>query len=115
MFKRIFGAEDRKHLLSGLLNALLALDEMHRIVEIEHLPATRRVKLSELRLSILDVKCTDAAGTSYVVKMQILLVEAFERHLVYGVAEKYTMQLRGGGDDPALNDVVGVTLCDFVL
>jgi predicted transposase/invertase (TIGR01784 family) len=115
VFKRIFGAEDRKHLLIGLLNALLELDEAHRIVEVQHLPADQRIAISELKLSILDVKCTDAAGTRYVVEMQLLHVEGFEKRVVYNVAKAYAMQHRGGDDYPTLNDVVGVTICDFVL
>lgn len=115
VFKRIFGAEDRKHLLIGLLNALLELDEAHRIVEVQHLPVEQRIAISELKLSILDVKCTDATGTRYVVEMQLLHVEGFEKRVVYNVAKAYAMQLRGGDDYPTLNDVVGVTICDFAL
>jgi predicted transposase/invertase (TIGR01784 family) len=85
VFKRIFGAEDRKHLLIGLLNALLELDEAHRIVELHHLPVEQRIAISELKLSILDVKCTDATGTRYVVEMQLLHVEGFEKRVVYNV------------------------------
>jgi predicted transposase/invertase (TIGR01784 family) len=67
------------------------------------------------KLSILDVKCTDAAGTRYVVEMQLLHTEGFEKRIVYNVAKAYAMQLGAGDDYPTLNDVVGVTLCDFML
>jgi len=115
VFKRIFGAEDRKHLLIGLLNALLELEGAHRIVEVQFLPVDQRIAVSELKLSILDVKCTDALGTRYVVEMQLLHVEGFEKRVVYNVAKAYALQLRGGDDYPTLNDVVGVTICDFAL
>src|SRR5262245_54893905 len=97
VFKRIFGTEDNKHVLVGLLNALLELDEAHRIVSVELLEAEQRPSVSELKYSIVDVKCTDARGTKYVVEMQVLNVEGFEKRVVYNVAKAYTNQL-GVGD-----------------
>ncbi len=47
--------------------------------------------------------------------MQLLHVEGFEKRVVYNVAKAYAMQLRAGDDYPTLNDVVGVTICDFTL
>ena len=115
VFKRIFGNEAHKHLLIALLNDLLELDPAHRIVDLDYLPADQRVPVAELKLSILDVKCTDARGTRYVVEMQILNVEGFEKRVVYNVCKAFVTQLRKGDEYPRLHDVVGVTLCDFHL
>lgn len=60
------------------------------------LPPEQRPKVSELKHSIVDVKCVDAAGTTYVVEMQVLNVEAFEKRVVYNVAKAYTNQLAKG-------------------
>jgi PD-(D/E)XK nuclease family transposase len=38
VFQRIFGSEEHKPLLIALLNALLGLDEAHRIVHVDLLP-----------------------------------------------------------------------------
>jgi len=115
VFKRIFGQEAHKHLLIELLNALLELDVSHRIVDITYLTPEQRVPVEELKLSILDVKCTDASGVQYVVEMQVLNVEGFEKRVVYNVSKAYVMQLRRGNDYPTLRHVVGVTICDFEL
>jgi hypothetical protein len=40
--------------------------------------------------SIVDVKCVDLRGTTYVVEMQVLNVEAFEKRVVYNAAKAYT-------------------------
>ena len=69
----------------------------------------------ELKLSIVDVKCTDAHGVTYVVEMQVLQVEGFEKRVVYNVAKAYVNQIARGEGYPNLNDVVGITICDFVL
>lgn len=114
-FKRIFGSEEHKDVLIGFLNDILALDGVHRIVAVELLPAEQRPAVAELKLSIVDVKCIDARGIHYVVEMQVLQVEGFEKRVVYNVAKAYVNQIAQGELYPALNDVVGITICDFML
>jgi len=115
VFKRIFGAEARRPLLAALLNHLLELEGDRRIVDLVHLSGEQHVGIPELKLSIVDVKCTDAAGRRFVVEMQVLKVEGFEKRVVYNASKAYVMQLRNADDYPALCDVVGVTICNFNL
>jgi predicted transposase/invertase (TIGR01784 family) len=115
VFKRIFGSEARKGLLIALLNHLLELDGERRILEVQHLTGEQHVDVAELKLSIVDVKCTDASGRRFVVEMQVLKVEGFEKRVVYNASKAYVMQLRAAEEYPALCDVVGVTICNFNL
>jgi predicted transposase/invertase (TIGR01784 family) len=115
VFQRIFGSDDHKTALLGFLNDILQLDDAHRITSVVLLPPEQRPKVSELKNSIVDVKCVDARGTTYVVEMQVFNVEAFEKRVVYNVAKAYTNQLGAGFPYPELDDVVGITLCDFEL
>lgn len=115
VFKRIFGAESRKPLLIALLNHLLEFDGDRSIVDLQHLTAEQHVDVAELKLSIVDVKCTDASGRRFVVEMQVLKVEGFEKRVVYNASKAYVMQLRNAEEYPALCDVFGVTLCNFNL
>jgi predicted transposase/invertase (TIGR01784 family) len=114
-FKRIFGSEEHKDVLVAFLNDMLDLDAPRRIVEVELIPPEQRPLVAELKLSIVDVKCTDAHGVTYVVEMQVLQVEGFEKRVVYNVAKAYVNQISRGEGYPKLNDVVGITICDFVL
>jgi predicted transposase/invertase (TIGR01784 family) len=115
VFKRIFGSEVHKPLLIELLNALLELEGDHRIADLEYLSPEQHVPVEELKLSLVDVKCLDQRGRRYVVEMQVLNVEGFEKRVVYNTSKAYVTQLRTGEDYPRLNDVVGVTICDFLL
>jgi predicted transposase/invertase (TIGR01784 family) len=115
VFQRIFGSDDHKTALIGFLDDILQLDEAHRITSVTVLPPEQRPKVSELKNSIVDVKCVDAQGTTYVVEMQVFNVEAFEKRVVYNVAKAYTNQLGVGFTYPELDDVVGITICDFEL
>lgn len=115
IFKKIFGQKEHKDLLIDLLNALLELDEAHKIADIEYLSPEQLPPRKDLKLSILDVKCTDVRGTRYVVEMQVIEVEGFQKRVVYNACKAYTTQLGVGDAYPALNDVIAVTICDFVL
>ncbi len=115
VFKRIFGAEAHKDVLIALLNHLLELSFDHRILEVQHLSLEQHVAVPELKLSIVDVKCKDASGRRFVVEMQVLKVEGFEKRVVYNASKAYVMQLRNADEYPALCDVVGVTICNFKL
>ena len=113
VFQRIFGSEDHKTALVGFLNDVLELDDAHRVVSVLLLPPEQRPKISELKYSIVDVKCVDARGTTYVVEMQVFNVEAFDKRVVYNVAKAYTNRLGAGVGYPELDDVIGISICDF--
>ncbi|MBI5512783.1 MAG: Rpn family recombination-promoting nuclease/putative transposase [Deltaproteobacteria bacterium] len=115
VFKRIFGAETRKSLLIALLNHLLEFEGDQRILDVQHLTGEQHVDVAELKLSIVDVKCTDATGRRFVVEMQVLKVEGFEKRVVYNASKAYVMQLRNAEEYPTLCDVFGVTICNFNL
>jgi predicted transposase/invertase (TIGR01784 family) len=115
VFQRVFGSEDHKTALLGFLNDILQLDEAHRVTSVTLLPPEQRPKVSELKHSIVDVKCVDARGTTYVVEMQVFNVEAFEKRVVYNVAKAYTNQLGVGVGFPELDEVIGISICDFDL
>jgi predicted transposase/invertase (TIGR01784 family) len=115
IFKKIFGQPAHKDLLIQLLDSLLELDAAHRIVDLEYLSLEQLPPRKDLKLSMLDVKCFDAKGTWYVVEMQVIEVEGFQKRIVYNACKAYTTQLGVGDDYPQLNDVVAVTICDFVL
>ncbi len=115
VFKRIFGDEARKSLLIALLNDLLELKGTRRIREVEHLSLEQHITLPKSKLSIVDVKCTTASGRRFVVEMQVLPVEGFEKRVVYNASKAYVLQLRDADDYPRLCDVVSVTLCNFKL
>jgi predicted transposase/invertase (TIGR01784 family) len=115
VFKRIFGAEDHKPLLIALLNDLLALSGTQRIRSVEHLSLEQRVTAPKSKLSLVDVKCTTRSGRRFVVEMQVLPVEGFEKRVVYNASKAYVIQAGEGDLYHKLCDVVGVTICNFKL
>lgn len=98
VFKRLFGTEEHKDLTIALLNALLGLEGERRIVDLTFLREEERPRVAEMKLSIVDVKCCDAGGTRYVVEMQVLNVEGFEKRVVYNASKAYVNQLGAGSE-----------------
>src|SRR5262249_42098900 len=108
VFHRIFGSEQRTDVLISFLNDMLGLDDAHGSVRVELLPPEQRPAIAELELSVVNVRCTDAGGVSYVAEMQLLQVEGFDRRIVDNVDKAYVRQTVQGDGHPNADDVVGI-------
>ncbi len=113
VFRRIFA----KHpdILRSLLNDLLDRQGDRFIEGIEYLPSEQLPLVIGAKLSILDVRCRDRSGTTFVVEMQLLHVAGFENRTVYNACKAYADQLKAGESYTLLNDVIAISICDFVL
>ncbi|MEO5363893.1 MAG: Rpn family recombination-promoting nuclease/putative transposase [Magnetococcus sp. DMHC-8] len=114
-FKKIFGSERAKDVLVSFLESLLGLEGDRRIAEVTILDPFLAPKIRELKYSILDVKCRDHRGVSYIVEMQVQKVAAFLKRIQYNAAKAYAHQIERGEDYPRLNQVIAITITDFVL
>jgi len=112
IFKRIFGREAHKPLLIELLNTLLDLSGDRRIVDVRYFSPEQHVPVEELKLSLVDVDCFDERGRHYVVGMQVLNCEGFEKRVVCNTSKPYVRVAEDSLSRPA---VVVVTICDFLL
>jgi hypothetical protein len=113
VFRRIFA----KHpdILCSLLNDLLDRRGDQTIEAIEYLPSEQLPLAAGAKLSILDVRCRDRSGTTFVVEMQLLHVAGFINRVVYNACKAYADQLKAGDPYTKLTDVVAISICDFVL
>ncbi|MBF0311427.1 MAG: Rpn family recombination-promoting nuclease/putative transposase, partial [Magnetococcales bacterium] len=76
-FKKIFGSEDAKDILISFLESLLRLEDDRRIAELTILDPFLAPRIREMKYSILDVRCRDHRGITYIVEMQVQKVAAF--------------------------------------
>jgi hypothetical protein len=67
------------------------------------------------KLSILDVRCKDRSGTTFVVEMQLIHVPGFINRVVYNACKAYVNQLQAAERYTKLTDVVAISICDFEL
>jgi predicted transposase/invertase (TIGR01784 family) len=113
VFRRIFATHP--DILRGLLNDLLDRRDKEAIVSIEYLPSEQLPLVVGAKLSILDVRCKDLAGTTFVVEMQLIHVPGFINRVVYNACKAYVSQLKVREKYTKLADVVAISICDFGL
>jgi predicted transposase/invertase (TIGR01784 family) len=113
VFRRIFATHP--DILCGLLNDLLERRGAQAIASIEYLPSEQLPLVVGAKLSILDVRCKDATGATFVVEMQIIHVPGFVNRVVYNACKAYVGQLKAGERYATLSDVVAISICDFEL
>ena len=89
IFKRVFG--EHKHLCISLLNSMLPLEKS--IIDIEYQSGALLPEIEVLRLSIVDVRCTDTDGRQFIVEMQMYWTESFKSRVLLNASKAYVMQL----------------------
>ena len=114
-FKKIFGSEASQDILISFLNAILDLTGNDAIVEVAILDPRLAPKIEGMKDSYLDVRVKDQRGRSYIVEMQVLNVEGFEKRVLYNACKAYVNQLSKGDPYSLLSDVVAVTITDFTM
>ena len=113
VFRRIFAAHPE--ILRGLLNDLLERTGDQTIVSLEYLPSEQFPILEGAKLSIVDVRCKDKTGTTFVVEMQLIHHPGFINRVVYNACKSYVGQLKANDRYTKLTDVVAISICDFDL
>lgn len=113
VFRRIFATHPE--ILRSLLNDLLERSGDDTIEFIEYLPSEMLPLVVGAKLSILDVRCKDRRGTTFVVEMQLIHVSGFINRVVYNACKAYVNPLQIGDSYSQLMDVVAISICDFEL
>ena len=114
-FKKIFGSEDAKDISISFLESLMGLVGDRRIQEVTILDPFLAPRIKGMKESVLDVRCVDHRGISYIVEMQVRKTRAFLKRIQYNAAKAYVNQIASAEEYPKLNQVIAVTITDFTL
>ena len=114
-FKKIFGSAKSKDILLSFLNAILGLSPEYRLTALTILDPYLAPKIAGMKDSYLDVRAEDQSGKSYIIEMQVLNVESFEKRILYNACKTYANQLSSAEGYHLLTDVIAVTITNFVL
>jgi len=112
-FKKIFGSDASRDILISFLNAILALTGEGAICDVTIVDPYLVPKIEGMKDTFLDVRVRDQRGRSYIVEMQVLNVEGFEKRVLYNACKAYVNQLSKGEPYHILTEVVAVTITDF--
>jgi len=96
VFKKIFGTHPE--LLMSFLNGILPLEDDHLIKTINYLPSEQVPRIETLKNTIVDVKCTDQLGRSFIVEMQLNWTASFAKRILFGASKAYVQQMAKGED-----------------
>lgn len=108
VFKRIFGEHPK--LLISFLNAVLPLPEQQQIKSLSYLSPEQVPTLPIFKSTIVDVKCTDQEGRTFIVEMQIQWLSDFMKRMLYNTTSAYARQLHKGEKFNELSPVYGLAL-----
>ena len=112
-FAKTFAQSENKVSLISLLNAILTLNEPIEDVTIRN-PFNYQ-SFADDKMTILDIKATDAQGRIFNVEMQLAVHPGLVKRMVYYGCEVYTDQLRKGDDFSELNPVFAICILRGVL
>ncbi len=108
VFKKIFG--EHPHLLKSFLNAVLPLPEDCLIVSLEYLPSEQVPVIPAFKYTVVDVRCTDHQGRTFIVEMQIQWTTGFMQRMLFNASKAYVRQLQKGEQFHLLKPVYGLGL-----
>ncbi len=114
-FKKIFGSEHSHDIVLSLLNALLDLKGDREILKVQILDPYVAPKIKGMKDSFLDVKVKDGTGRQYIIEMQVLNVAGIEKRVLYNACKTYSTQIKSGEAYDHLNDVIALTITDFIM
>lgn len=92
-FKKVFGDKAR---MIKLLNALMRLPEELMIEDLEEVSTEQIPDLGQLKRSIIDIKCKDRQGNTYIVEMQNGYAESFLKRTQFYASKALTNQVQRG-------------------
>jgi len=94
-FKLVFGRH--KHLCISLINSVLQLEVP--IVSLEYQTGEMLPDIPDvLKLSVVDVRCTDMQGRQFIVEMQFAWKTNFQKRVLLNASKAYSAQLDVGNE-----------------
>jgi predicted transposase/invertase (TIGR01784 family) len=112
-FKKIFGSDQSKDILLSFLNAVLTLSSP--IADVTIVDPYQAPKVVGMKESAVDVRAVDENGRQFIIEMQVLNVNGFEKRVLYNACKAYAGQISKGEDYPKLSDVIALTITDFTM
>ncbi len=113
-FKKIFGSNRSKQILISFLNAIV-YDNHNTIQSLEIINPYNPGITQTLKDTYLDVRAVLDNGSTVIIEMQVLNVEAFEKRVIYNLSKAYGNQLDTGEGYRTLKPFIALTITDFVL
>lgn len=110
VFKALLGSLENRNLLTHFLNAILASDLRAPISSVDILNPYNDKEFIDDKLSIVDVKASDANGQVFQIEIQLLSYFHLPARILYTWADIYSQQLQNGNDYHLLRPTYAIWL-----
>jgi predicted transposase/invertase (TIGR01784 family) len=114
-FKRVFGVEKNRPILTHMLHAVLRPPPQQQLAELEIINPFNDKETLDDKLSILDIKARDRSGRQFNIEMQMLADLYFPKRVLYYWAKFHQQQLHEGEDYAALRPTVSICFVNSIL
>ena len=112
-FRKIFGNGKKTNILISFLNAILKLEGDQKIREATIINPYLLPRVAGEKASIIDVRAKDEKGRQFVVEMQVVDVDGFDKRVQYYTCRDYSMQIERGEQYPLLKPTYFIGILDF--
>ncbi|MGB3510061.1 MAG: Rpn family recombination-promoting nuclease/putative transposase [Microcoleaceae cyanobacterium] len=113
-FKKIFGSNRSQRILISFLNAIV-YEGKKTIQSLEIIDPYNPGTTRSIKDTYLDVRAFLDNGSTVIIEMQVLNVEAVEKPVIYNLAKAYGNQLSIGQKYMFLQPFIALTITDFLL
>lgn len=114
-FKKIFGDKTKKDILIAFLNDVIDRKKGERIRDIIMVDPNNHPEAPSAKYSIVDIKCVDERGITYIVEMQVINQVEFLDRAQYYASVEVARQLGKSDRYTKLTPVIFVGVANFVL
>lgn len=115
VFKKLFGTPANKDLLISFLNGILERKGDQLITDVSFTNPYNHQPSALLKVTIVDVRCTDKKGNSYIVEMQVDPQSDYLARCHYYTACGLSLQLKEGDAYEKLLPVIFIGIANFTL
>jgi predicted transposase/invertase (TIGR01784 family) len=114
IFQKIFGQNEHKEILLGLLNAILHLQADQKLVDIEIIENTKlSTEYPGDRVGIVDIRAKMLTGEQINIEIQLANKYDMERRTLFYWSKIYTEQLKSGEPFTLLKKTIAINIVDF--
>jgi predicted transposase/invertase (TIGR01784 family) len=114
IFQKIFGQNEHKEILLGLLNSILLLPDCQKLADIEIIENTKLPKeYPDDRLGIVDIRAKLLTGEQINVEIQLANKYDMERRTLFYWSKIYTEPLKSGEPFTLLKKTIAINIIDF--
>lgn len=111
-FKKVFGQHQK--VLISFLNALLPLQENQVVEQVEYLNNELLPSITDLKSTIVDIRCRDNHARQFLVEMQMVWTDSFQSRVLYNACKAFSHQINRGDPYEVLSPVYSLNIINDV-